>query len=125
MEYRQLGRSGLSVSTLTLGTMTFGVDVRGAERRGLVRSGKVRYVGCSNYAGWQLLKELATSERHDYQRFISQQIHYTVQAREAEYELVPIALEEASTSSSGARSRAACSRASTGAGRRARRARAS
>src|ERR1700744_3048387 len=204
MEYRQLGRSGLRVSTLTLGTMTFGgrgqfaavgsTDVEGARRqidlcldRGvnlidtanvyssglaeeilgealegrreramlatkvrmsmgdgpndaglsrhhiiaeceaslrrlradhidlyqvhewdgqtplqetlealdtLVRSGKVRYVGCSNYAGWQLMKALATSERHDYQRFISQQIHYTLQGREAEYELVPIALEE-------------------------------
>jgi len=204
MEYRQLGRSGLRVSTLTLGTMTFGgagkfaavgsTDVAGARRqldicldRGvnlvdtanvysaglaeeilgealegrreramlatkvrarmgdgpndaglsrhhiiaeceaslrrlradhidlyqvhewdgqtpleetlealdtLVRSGKVRYVGCSNYAAWQLMKALATSERHGYQRFVSQQIHYTLQAREAEYELVPVALSE-------------------------------
>jgi aryl-alcohol dehydrogenase-like predicted oxidoreductase len=204
MEYRQLGRSGLRVSTLTLGTMTFGgtggfaavgnTDVEGARRqidicldRGvnlidtadvyssglaeeilgealegrreralvatkvrmpmgegpndaglsrhhiiaaceaslrrlradhidlyqvhewdgqtpleetlealdtLVRSGKVRYVGCSNYAGRQLMKALATSESHGYQRFVSQQIHYTLQAREAEYELLPIALEE-------------------------------
>lgn len=60
----------------------------------LVRSGKVRYVGCSNYAGWHLMKALAASERHGYQRFVSQQIHYTLQAREAEYELVPIALNE-------------------------------
>ncbi|HEX3360003.1 MAG TPA: aldo/keto reductase [Solirubrobacterales bacterium] len=60
----------------------------------LVRSGKVRYVGCSNYAGRQLMKALAVAESHGYQRFVSQQIHYTLQAREAEYELVPIALEE-------------------------------
>jgi aryl-alcohol dehydrogenase-like predicted oxidoreductase len=60
----------------------------------LVRSGKVRYAGCSNYAGRQLMKALATAERHGYQHFVSQQIHYTLQAREAEYELVPIALEE-------------------------------
>jgi len=60
----------------------------------LVRSGKVRYVGCSNYAGRHLMKALSVSERNGYQRFISQQIHYTLQAREAEYELVPIALEE-------------------------------
>jgi aryl-alcohol dehydrogenase-like predicted oxidoreductase len=60
----------------------------------LVRSGKVRYVGCSNYAGWQLMKALATADRHGYQRFASQQIFYSLQAREAEYELVPLALDQ-------------------------------
>lgn len=60
----------------------------------LVRSGKVRYIGSSNYAGRHLMKALAVSEKHDYQRFISQQIYYSLQAREAEYELVPIALDE-------------------------------
>jgi aryl-alcohol dehydrogenase-like predicted oxidoreductase len=60
----------------------------------LVRSGKVRYVGCSNYSGWHLMKALAAAERHDYQRLVSQQIHYTLQAREAEYELVPIAVDQ-------------------------------
>jgi aryl-alcohol dehydrogenase-like predicted oxidoreductase len=60
----------------------------------LVRSGKVRYVGCSNYAGWQLMKALGVSERHGYQRYVSQQIHYTLEAREAEYELVPLALDQ-------------------------------
>jgi aryl-alcohol dehydrogenase-like predicted oxidoreductase len=60
----------------------------------LVRSGKVRYVGASNYAGWQLMKALATSDRHGYQRFVGHQIHYSLQAREAEYELVPLALDQ-------------------------------
>jgi aryl-alcohol dehydrogenase-like predicted oxidoreductase len=60
----------------------------------LVRSGKVRYVGASNYAGWQLMKALAASDRHNYQRFVSHQIHYSLQAREAEYELVPLALDQ-------------------------------
>jgi aryl-alcohol dehydrogenase-like predicted oxidoreductase len=60
----------------------------------LVRSGKVRYVGCSNYTGWQLMKALGTSERQDLERFASQQIHYTLEAREAEYELVPIAVDQ-------------------------------
>ena len=204
MEYRQLGRSGLRVSTLTLGTMTFGgagpfakvgsTDVEGASRLmercreagvnlidtaniysdglseeiigqamrgrwgemlvatkarmrtgsgpnsggasrhhlieecekslkrlqrdhidlfyvhewdgatpieetvealdGLIRSGKVRYVGASNYSGWHLMKALATADRLGAQRFVSQQIHYTLQAREAEYELVPISLDQ-------------------------------
>ena len=60
----------------------------------LVRSGKVRYIGCSNYAGWQLLKALGVADRHGYQRFISQQIYYSLQARDAEYELIPASLDQ-------------------------------
>src|SRR3954471_7684448 len=60
----------------------------------LVRSGKVRYVGCSNYAGWHLMKALGISERRGLQRFVSQQIYYSLQARDAEYELVPVALDQ-------------------------------
>ncbi|MFL5331829.1 MAG: aldo/keto reductase, partial [Geminicoccaceae bacterium] len=52
------------------------------------------YVGCSNYTGWQLMKALGTSERQGLERFASQQIHYTLEAREAEYELVPIAVDQ-------------------------------
>jgi aryl-alcohol dehydrogenase-like predicted oxidoreductase len=188
MEYRQLGNSGLRVSTLTLGTMTFGgkgwaevvgrTDVEGARRQigaaldagvnlidtadvysegrseeivgealagrrddvllatkvrmpmgegpndaglsrhhivrsveaslrrlrtdwidlyqahewdgrtpleetlaafdSLVQAGKVRYVGCSNYTGWQLMKALGVADRHGYQRYVSQQIYYSL-----------------------------------------------
>jgi aryl-alcohol dehydrogenase-like predicted oxidoreductase len=60
----------------------------------LVRAGKVRYVGCSNYAGWQLMKALGVAERLGLTGFCSQQIHYTLQAREAEYELVPISIDQ-------------------------------
>jgi aryl-alcohol dehydrogenase-like predicted oxidoreductase len=60
----------------------------------LVRSGKVRYVGSSNYSGWQLMKALGVSDRLGLQRYVSQQIHYTLQAREAEYELVPLAIDQ-------------------------------
>jgi aryl-alcohol dehydrogenase-like predicted oxidoreductase len=61
---------------------------------GLVRAGKVRYVGCSNYASWQVTKALGLSDRLGLQRFASQQIYYSLQAREAEYELVPMALDQ-------------------------------
>ncbi len=204
MEYRQLGRSGLRISTLTLGTMTFGgkggfsavgsTDIEGARRQidmaldagvnlidtadvysqgtaeelvgeaikgkrddlllstkvrmpmgdgpndaglsrhhilsgaeaslrrlgtdhidiyhvhewdgqtpveetlstldTLVQSGKVRYLAASNYAGWQLMKALAAADLHDYQRFAAQQIYYSLEARDAEYELVPLALDQ-------------------------------
>ncbi|HEX3388145.1 MAG TPA: aldo/keto reductase [Streptosporangiaceae bacterium] len=60
----------------------------------LVRSGKVRYVGCSNYAGWQLLKALGTARLHGLPRFVSQQIYYSLQARDAEYELIPAAVDQ-------------------------------
>jgi aryl-alcohol dehydrogenase-like predicted oxidoreductase len=60
----------------------------------LVRSGKVRYIGASNYSGWHLMNALATSERHGYARFASQQIYYSLQARDAEYELIPVAIDQ-------------------------------
>lgn len=60
----------------------------------LIRQGKVRYVGCSNYSGWQLMKALGIADAQRQQRFVSQQIHYTLQAREAEQELVPISVDQ-------------------------------
>jgi aryl-alcohol dehydrogenase-like predicted oxidoreductase len=60
----------------------------------MVRSGKVRYVGISNFSGWHVMKSLAVSDLHRLVRPVSQQIHYTLQAREAEYELVPISLDQ-------------------------------
>src|SRR4029079_3062780 len=60
----------------------------------LVRQGKVRYIGCSNYSGWHLMKALGISAAEHKQRFVSQQIHYTLEARDAEYELVPISIDQ-------------------------------
>jgi aryl-alcohol dehydrogenase-like predicted oxidoreductase len=59
----------------------------------LVRAGKVRYVGVSNWSAWHLMKALGIAERDGLPRFISQQIYYSLQAREAEYELVPLSLD--------------------------------
>jgi aryl-alcohol dehydrogenase-like predicted oxidoreductase len=60
----------------------------------LVSSGKVRYIGASNYTGWQLMKALDVAERHRLHRFVSQQIYYSLQARDAEYELVPVSIDQ-------------------------------
>ena len=60
----------------------------------LVRSGKVRYIGASNYTGWQLMKAMGISERTGGARFVSQQIYYSLQARDAEYELVPVSIDQ-------------------------------
>jgi aryl-alcohol dehydrogenase-like predicted oxidoreductase len=60
----------------------------------LVRDGKVRYIGVSNWSAWHLMKALGISDREGLPRFVSQQIYYSLQAREAEYELVPVALDQ-------------------------------
>ena len=60
----------------------------------LVRSGKVRYFGCSNYSGWQLMKALSISDRLGIPRYISQQINYSLLARDAEHELVPAGVDQ-------------------------------
>jgi aryl-alcohol dehydrogenase-like predicted oxidoreductase len=60
----------------------------------LVQDGKVRYVGSSNYTAWQQMKALGIQDRLGYQRFVSQQIHYSPQAREAEFEILPAAFDQ-------------------------------
>jgi aryl-alcohol dehydrogenase-like predicted oxidoreductase len=60
----------------------------------LVRDGKIRYVGCSNFSGWHIMKAMGISAAEGYPRFVTQQIHYTLEAREAEYELLPIAVDQ-------------------------------
>src|SRR5688572_20560226 len=60
----------------------------------LVRAGKVRYVGCSNFSGWQLSKALGVSDRLGLERYVSQQVYYSLQARDAEYEIVPSCLDQ-------------------------------
>lgn len=60
----------------------------------LVTAGKVRYLAASNYAGWQLMKALAAADSRGYERFAAQQIYYSLEARDAEYELLPVAVDQ-------------------------------
>ena len=60
----------------------------------LVRSGKVRYIGCSNYAAWQLMKALGVSDSRGLERFASTQVYYSLQSRDIETEIVPAALDQ-------------------------------
>ncbi|HZA03684.1 MAG TPA: aldo/keto reductase [Propionibacteriaceae bacterium] len=60
----------------------------------LVQSGKVRYIGSSNYTARQLMKALWISDLRGFSSYLSQQIYYSLQARDAENELIPIAIEE-------------------------------
>ena len=60
----------------------------------LVRDGKVRYIGCSNYAGWHIAKALGIARADNRQPFVSQQIHYSLESRDAEFELVPVSIDQ-------------------------------
>lgn len=61
---------------------------------GLVRAGKIRYLGCSNFSGWHLMKALATSDKHGLARYVAHQAYYSLVGREFEWELMPLALDQ-------------------------------
>jgi aryl-alcohol dehydrogenase-like predicted oxidoreductase len=60
----------------------------------LVREGKIRYIGCSNFSGWHLMKALSTSERYGWSRYVAHQAYYSLIGREYEWELMPLGLSE-------------------------------
>ena len=60
----------------------------------LVQAGKIRYFGTSNFTAWQMMKTLGKAELNGYLKPITQQIYYTPESREAEYELLPLALDQ-------------------------------
>jgi len=60
----------------------------------LVRAGKIRYIGCSNFSGWHLMKSLAVSERYGLARYVAHQAYYSLVGREYEWELMPLAVDQ-------------------------------
>ncbi|MGO4669040.1 aldo/keto reductase [Bosea sp. 2YAB26] len=60
----------------------------------LVRAGKLRYVGVSNFAGWELMKSLALAERHGYPRYVAHQVYYSLVGRDYEWELMPLGRDQ-------------------------------
>ena len=60
----------------------------------LVRSGKVRYIGCSNFSGWHLMKSLAVAEKYGLPRHVSHQVYYSLAGRDYEWELMPLGLDQ-------------------------------
>src|SRR5215204_5734806 len=61
---------------------------------GLVRAGKIRYIGCSNFSGWHLMKSLAVSEKYGLARYVAHQAYYSLIGRDYEWELMPLALDQ-------------------------------
>lgn len=60
----------------------------------LVRAGKIRYVGASNFSGWQLMKSLSLADRHRSPRYVAHQVYYSLVGRDYEWELAPLGREE-------------------------------
>jgi aryl-alcohol dehydrogenase-like predicted oxidoreductase len=81
--YQMHGFDALSPVEETLGTL-----------EGLVQSGKVRYLGCSNFSGWHLMKSLAVSEKYGLSRYVAHQAYYSIVGRDYEWELMPLAVDQ-------------------------------
>jgi aryl-alcohol dehydrogenase-like predicted oxidoreductase len=59
-----------------------------------VREGKVRYIACSNFSGWHLMKSLSVSERYGWAKYVGHQVYYSLVGRDYEWELMPLAAEQ-------------------------------
>ncbi len=60
----------------------------------MVLAGKVRYIACSNFSGWHLMKSLSVSERYGWSRYVGQQVYYSLVGRDYEWELMPLGLDQ-------------------------------
>jgi aryl-alcohol dehydrogenase-like predicted oxidoreductase len=60
----------------------------------LVHAGKIRYLGCSNFSGWHLMKSLAISEKYGLERYVAHQAYYSLIGRDFEWELMPLAVDQ-------------------------------
>jgi aryl-alcohol dehydrogenase-like predicted oxidoreductase len=81
--YHMHGFDGLTPVEETLGTLD-----------GLIQSGKIRYIACSNFSGWHLMKSLSVSEKYGWNKYIAQQVYYSLLDREFEWELMPLAVDQ-------------------------------
>jgi aryl-alcohol dehydrogenase-like predicted oxidoreductase len=70
------------------------VDETLSTLESFVQSGKVRYIACSNFSGWRLMKSLSVSERHGWSRYIGHQVYYSLVGRDYEHELMPLAIDQ-------------------------------
>ena len=60
----------------------------------MVREGKIRYIACSNFSGWHLMKSLGASERYGWAKYVAQQVYYSLIGRDYEWELMPLGVDQ-------------------------------
>ena len=65
-----------------------------STERNLIVSGKVRYISCSNFSGWHLMKSLDVADRYGWARYVGHQVYYSLIGREYEWELMPLGLDQ-------------------------------
>jgi aryl-alcohol dehydrogenase-like predicted oxidoreductase len=91
---RRLGTDYIDVFQLHAFDAKTPIEEAVATLDGFVRAGKIRYVGCSNFSGWHLMKSLAVADQHGYARYCVHQAYYSLVGRDYEWELMPLALAE-------------------------------
>jgi aryl-alcohol dehydrogenase-like predicted oxidoreductase len=91
---RRLGTDYIDLLQLHAFDSTTPVEEVASTLNQLVRDGKVRYVGASNFAGWQLMKSLAVADRHGWARPVAHQVYYSLVGRDYEWELMPLGRSE-------------------------------
>jgi aryl-alcohol dehydrogenase-like predicted oxidoreductase len=91
---KRLGRDHIDIYYLHEWDGSTPVEESMAALDTLVKQGKVRYIGCSNFSGWHIMKCMMAADRNALEKFVVQQIHYTIEARDAEFELMPISVDQ-------------------------------
>ena len=91
---RRLGTDYIDIYHMHGFDATTPVEETLATLDNLVTSGKVRYIACSNFSGWHLMKSLAASDRYGWARYVGHQVYYSLIGREYEWELMPLGLDQ-------------------------------
>ncbi|HEU5231698.1 MAG TPA: aldo/keto reductase [Terriglobales bacterium] len=91
---RRLGTDYIDVYHLHGFDLTTPIEETLQTLNTLVQSGKVRYIACSNFSGWHLMKSLAIAERYGWPRYVAHQAYYSLIGREYEWELLPLAIDQ-------------------------------
>lgn len=91
---RRLGTDYIDVYHLHGFDLTTPIEETLQTLNTLVQSGRVRYIACSNFSGWHLMKSLAIAERYGWPRYVAHQAYYSLIGREYEWELMPLAIDQ-------------------------------
>jgi aryl-alcohol dehydrogenase-like predicted oxidoreductase len=91
---RRLGTDYIDVYHLHGFDLTTPIEETLQTLNTLVQSGKVRYIACSNFSGWHLMKSLDIADRYGWPRYVAHQAYYSLVGREYEWELMPLAIDQ-------------------------------
>ena len=91
---KRLGTDYVDVYHLHAFDGTAPVEETLATLDNFIQQGKIRYIACSNFSGWQLMKSLSVSERYGWSRYVGHQVYYSLVGRDYEWELMPLAVDQ-------------------------------